>query len=334
MKRVIVVTGGAGYIGSHIAYILARHGYTVVVIDTLLHNQPFNHPWAHLIKDDFACASMWEALCSSYQVDAVIHCAASIEVGKSITNPALFYENNVAKTLSLLNTLRLHNIRYFIFSSSCALYGNPLELPLKESHPKNPVSPYGKTKHIIEYALEDYAQAYGLRYSSLRYFNAAGAMPEERLGEFHKSETHVIPLLIRSMLYQEPFKIYGTNYQTPDGTAIRDYVHVRDIADAHLKALEFLMRSDLSDVYNLGTGAGHSVRELIEALEYNVHRKIKIEYAPRRAGDPDILIADPSKAMNILRWKPSFSSLDFILRSALRFEELFLNREKSSFVLK
>lgn len=319
MQSTIIVTGGAGYIGSHTAYLLARHGYHVIIIDSFVHNQYFNPPWATVIKSDYADIKTLKELFSQYNVHALIHFAACIEVGESVKNPFKFYENNVSKTITLVQTMLEFSIKKIIFSSSCAIYGIPERLPLTEDHPKNPISPYGATKHMIETILHDAQIAYGLQYVSLRYFNAAGALPEECLGEQHKPETHIIPLLLRAAHQEAPFTIFGNDYQTKDGTPIRDYLHVLDIAQAHLCALQHLEHDNPSDCFNLGTGHGISVKEMIEQVEKTTRTSIKKIYEKRRAGDPAILVADPSKANTILQWHPRYSDLGFILQSALAY---------------
>ncbi len=320
MKKSVLITGGAGYIGSHTAYMLAQQGYNIIILDKLLHKQSFSHRWAKLIKEDFANIKILEHIFSAYNIEVVLHFAAFIEVGESVIRPRDFYENNVVKTLKLLDLMINNGVKRFIYSSSCSIYGNPVRVPIDEQHPFAPVSPYGKNKLAIEYALEDYARAYGLKYISLRYFNAAGALPEAGLGECHQPETHVIPLLLKSILNKTPFKIFGKNYNTKDGTCIRDYVHVCDIADAHIRALAYLDRVPSFDYFNLGSGKGYTIKELISTAEHVCNLKANITYAERRAGDVDILVADPSKAMNLFGWNPKFSSLEFILKSALRWE--------------
>jgi UDP-glucose 4-epimerase len=321
MKKTILITGGAGYIGSHTGYFVAAKGYEVIVLDKFIHDQPFNAPWARIIRGDFADEKILDFIFLNYKIDAVFHFGAFIEVGKSVTNPQAFYENNVTKTIKLLDCMLRHGVKKFIFSSSCAVYGDPVYVPIDEAHPKNPVSPYGKNKLVVEYVLEDYAHAYGLKYVSLRYFNAAGSLPELGLGEYHKDETHAIPLLLRAIYSQKPFTIFGNSYQTPDGTPIRDYVHVSDIAQAHLKALEHLDRTNVSDVFNLGTGVGSSVQELIRQAEAVCKKKAVVCIAGRRDGDSPRLVANYTKASFILGWQPQYSNLEFILKSALRFEE-------------
>lgn len=325
MKPTILVTGGAGYIGSHTAHALHQHGYNVIIYDKFVHNQDVDLSWATVIKGDLEDTAYLNGIFEKYPIDAVMHFAASIEVGESVANPALFYQNNVVNTLQLLNIMLKHKVNKLIFSSSCAIYGPPQSIPLVETHPHNPISPYGCTKSAVERILHDYSNAYSLKYVSLRYFNAAGAYPEYGLGERHEPETHIIPLLLRAAQEDRPFYVFGTDYDTPDGSAIRDYVHVRDLADAHIKALHHLEKGNPSDYFNLGTGNGISVLQMIEACKQIMEKDIKVEHKSRREGDPDRLIADPSKANYILEWKPQFSDINFILSSAYA----FLHNQKS-----
>jgi len=320
MKKTALITGGAGYIGSHTAYLMARNGYDVIVLDNLVHGQTFKHSWATLKKHDFADVAVLDDIFKTHRIDVVMHFAAFIEVGESVKRPKDFYENNVIKTLTLLDAMIRHRVKRFVFSSSCAVYGNPEYLPLTEEHPKKPVSPYGNNKLIIELALQDYARAYDLHYMSLRYFNASGAFPEAGLGEFHKHETHVIPLMLRAIHANQPFNLFGDDYETKDGSCVRDYVHVTDIANAHMLAAQHLEKTGISEYVNLGTGYGYSVKELIKAVERLCNKKMIVNTVKRRPGDPATLVADPSKAMRILAWKPYYSDLDFIIKSALKWE--------------
>ncbi|KKP27199.1 MAG: ExoB [candidate division TM6 bacterium GW2011_GWF2_30_66] len=316
MKPSILITGGAGYIGSHTAYLMSQSGYNIIILDTLNHKQSFDHNWATLIKSDFADTKVLKNIFSNYNIKAVMHFAAFIEVGESVKNPLQFYENNVVKTVQLLKVMLEHNVKNFIFSSSCAVYGSPQYLPLTEQHTKNPISPYGKNKLMVEMALEDFNIAYGLNYVNLRYFNAAGAMPQYGLGENHDPETHLIPLVLRAAMENKEFCIFGDNYETKDGSCIRDYVHVWDIAQAHKLALEYLQAGNTSDSFNLGTGEGFSVKEIVMAVEQICCAKINIALKNKRPGDPAILVADPKKASDILGWSTQYSNLDFIIRTA------------------
>jgi UDP-glucose-4-epimerase GalE len=315
MKPAILVTGGAGYIGSHTALALAQKGFHPIILDSFVYNQPFNPDWATVIRQDFADRATLEMIFKTYPIQAVMHFAASIEVGKSVTAPLPFYHNNVTKTLTLLELMLEHNVKNFIFSSSCAVYGIPQWLPLKEDHPKNPISPYGKTKFKVEMILEDLAHAHDLRYVGLRYFNAAGLQPGYGLGEYHEPETHVIPLLLRASRLGTPFYIFGTDHTTQDGTCIRDFLHVSDIAKAHALALDYLAASRPSCFYNLGTGQGTSVRQLVEITQKVTGKEVNTVFADRRQGDPAVLVADPSLAFTQLGWSPEYSGLEYILKT-------------------
>lgn len=342
--QTILVTGGAGYIGSHTAFLLAQKGYHVIVLDSFVHHPSLRLNYGGqaekkgldsenitIIYGDSGDAVLLTKIFTEHHIDAVMHFAAFIEVGVSVKEPLQFYENNVTKTLTLLKTMLAHNIKTFIFSSSCAVYGTPQQLPLTETHSKNPISPYGNTKLIVEMALHDLNVAYGLRYVALRYFNAAGALPEHGLGEYHKPETHVLPLLLRAAHEQKPFYIFGTNYPTPDGTCVRDYLHVLDIGAAHLRALEYLVAGNPSACFNLGTGTGFSIRQLIATVEKITGTTVNVIEAPMRTGDPAVLVADPSRAHAVLQWQPEHSDLENILRSAhqYHFSESFLQKNEA-----
>lgn len=316
----ILVTGGAGYIGSHTAYLLAQRGYPVVILDTFVHDQYFNPSWATVARGDCADSELLQFIVTRYGIKAVMHFAANIEVGRSMSFPLEFYQANVATTITLLDEMIRQGIKHFIFSSSCAVYGTPATIPLTEEHTLAPLSPYGKTKAMIETMLHDMHKAYGLQYAALRYFNAAGALPEEGLGEQHKQESHLIPLALQSALKQTPFTIFGNDYPTKDGTCVRDFVHVLDIAQAHVLALEHSFHNSLGDCFNLGTGFGYSVKEIINTVEKVCKAPIKTVIEKKREGDPHTLVADPSKAHTILGWRPRYSNLDFMLRSALAYE--------------
>ncbi len=320
MQKTILVTGGAGYIGSHVALLLVQKGYRVVVLDLLLHGQTFDHNWATFIKGDCGDAQLLKKLFKNYPIHAVVHCAALIEVGKSVKNPLSFYHNNVGNTIILLKTMCEYGINKFIFSSSCAVYGPPESIPMPDNHVKKPISPYGNTKLMIETVLHDVYAAEKLQFVALRYFNASGAMPQHGLGEQHKPETHIIPLLLRAALLQKPFSIFGTNYPTPDGTCVRDFVHVWDLAYAHLRAVEHINADRPSDYFNLGTGRGVSVRQMIDTVCAVTGKKIPVSSKPKRAGDPPILVADASRAHDILSWQPHYSDLENIIQSAYAYE--------------
>jgi len=318
-KPAVLITGGAGYIGSHTAYLMTQKGYKVIILDSLEHGQTFDHTWATCINSDFADEKVLKKIFETHNIEAVIHFAGFIEVGESVKNPMKFYENNVLKTIKLLKSMIAHNVKKFIFSSSCAVYGNPQWLPLTEDHPKNPISPYGKNKLMVEMALQDFANAYDLHYVALRYFNAAGAMPEQGLGENHNPETHLIPIIFRAVIEKRPFYIFGTDYDTKDGSCIRDFIHVWDLAQAHWLALEYLNKGNTSDCFNLGTGNGFSVKEVCKTVEKICKHKLNILHKDRRPGDPPMLIADPKKAKDKLGWQAQYSDLENILKTAYEF---------------
>jgi len=344
MKPTILVTGGAGYIGSHTSFYLAQQGYNVIVLDTLRHKQTL-HPSSFVFaqelsrtssdKDkikvldkDFSDQATLAEIFSTYNVQAVMHFAALIEVGESVKHPFAFYENNVIKTIKLLQTMIAYNVKQFVFSSSCAVYGTPDIVPIPENHPKNPISPYGKNKLMVEMCLEDCARAYGLQFISLRYFNAAGALDQEGLGEQHDPETHLIPLALKAAHENRPFYLFGDNYDTPDGSCVRDFLHVQDLASAHAQALHYLQKTKKSEFFNLGTGTGYSVKQVIAAIEKECGKKIAVQVKPRREGDPAKLIANPTKAKTMLQWQPCHSSLENIVASAHRFYTNFYLNEK------
>jgi UDP-arabinose 4-epimerase len=313
----ILVTGGAGYIGSHACKALARAGYVPVVYDNLSRGHREAVRWGPLVEGDIGDRAQLRRAFAEYRVTAVMHFAAYAYVGESVADPALYYRNNLTGTLALLDAMREAEVREIVFSSTCATYGTPDTLPLRETAPQNPVNPYGETKLAMERALHWYGRAYGLRAVSLRYFNAAGADPDGELGEDHDPETHLVPLVLRAALGQGPaVEIFGTDYPTPDGTAIRDYIHVDDLAAAHLRALERLRAGGGSIALNLGTGLGHSVREVLAAAEAVSGRKVPAHAAPRRPGDPPALVADPSLAAEVLGWRANCSGIEEIVGSA------------------
>lgn len=317
--KTVLITGGAGYIGSHIGYLLAQHGYRIIVLDKLVYGQPFDYPWATLIKGDFGNQAILADIFTRFQICAVVHCAAFIEVGESVKNPLAFYQNNVGNTIKLLEIMSKFEVKTILFSSSCAVYGIPQSLPLVENHPFNPISPYGMTKYMVESIIKDMHASYGFSYVIFRFFNAAGALPEQGLGERHEPETHLIPLLVRAAYEQRPFAIFGTRKPTPDGSCIRDFVHVLDIARAHLLALQYLDAGNQSDIFNLGQGAGVSVKEMLAAVERISGLKVPLIVAADRPGDPAILVADATRALTMLGWKPQCSDIDSIIKSASLF---------------
>ncbi|MBZ4687975.1 MAG: UDP-glucose-4-epimerase [Clostridiales bacterium] len=315
-KETVLVVGGAGYIGSHQVKMLNEKGYNVIVYDNLSTGYRDLVTIDTFIEGDLADKSKLKEVFSNNKIDAVIHFAAFIEVGESVKNPAKYYYNNVVNVINLLDVMLEYNVNNFIFSSTAAVYGEPEEVPIQEDHPKKPINPYGKSKHMIEQILEDYDKAYDLKYTCFRYFNAAGADDSGKIGEKHDPETHLIPLILKTALGErDEIYIFGTDYNTKDGTCIRDFVHVNDLADAHIKGLERLLKGEPSDVFNLGSGNGYSVKEIIETAREITLEDIKVVEAERRAGDPAVLIADCTKAKKLLNWEPKYS-LEDIIRTA------------------
>jgi UDP-glucose-4-epimerase GalE len=322
MSQSVLVTGGAGYIGSHACKILARAGYQPVVFDNLSRGHRQAVRWGPLVEGDLADRERLVMALQTHSVSAVVHFAAFAYVGESVADPALYYRNNLAGTLSLLEAMRAARVDKIVFSSTCATYGIPEGIPIRETAPQLPVNPYGETKLAIERALRWYGEAYDLRSVSLRYFNAAGADSEGEIGERHEPETHLVPLVLQAALGQRShIDIYGSDYPTADGTAIRDYIHVEDLAEAHLRALEHLSAGRESAALNLGTGRGHSVREVITAAEAVSGRAVPWRNAARRAGDPPVLVADPSLAAKRLGWRARHSDLHTIIGTALAWHE-------------
>jgi UDP-arabinose 4-epimerase len=322
MSQSVLVTGGAGYIGSHACKVLARAGYLPVVFDNFSRGHREAVRWGPLVEGDLADRERLIHAIKAHRVTAVMHFAAFAFVGESVADPAIYYRNNLAGTLSLLDAMRETRVDKIVFSSTCATYGIPAASPISEAAPQLPVNPYGETKLAIERALHWYEGAYDLRSVSLRYFNAAGADPEGEIGEIHEPETHLIPLVLQTALGQRPhINIYGIDYPTADGTAIRDYIHVEDLAEAHLRALEHLCAGRESAALNLGTGRGHSVREVIAAAEAVCGRAIPWREAHRRSGDPPVLVADPSRAAERLGWRAQRSDLETIIGTAFAWHE-------------
>jgi UDP-glucose-4-epimerase GalE len=313
----VLVTGGAGYIGSHVCAALAARGYEVVVFDNLEHGRRDFVQWGELIVGDLCKERSIAAAMSAVRPDAVMHFAGLISVAESVENPAKYYRNNVGGSVNLFDAMRRHGVDTLVFSSTAAVYGTPQSTPIPEDHPLAPINPYGASKLMAEQILKDYGAAFGLRHVCLRYFNAAGADPEGRIGEAHVPETHVIPLALEAA-YRDPtaFKIFGTDYPTPDGTAIRDYIHVADLAEAHVLALEHLASGGGSAALNLGTGRGASVREIVRAVERATGRALRPQERLRRAGDPPSLVAEPHHAKELLGWTPKRSDLDAIVADA------------------
>ena len=321
MKRVLVV-GGAGYIGSHANKLLTAAGYKTVVFDNLSTGHRKLARWGEFYKGDLGRPADLARCFKKYRVSAVMHFGAFAYVGESVADPGKYYANNVANTLNLLNAMRAAGVDKFVFSSSCAVYGAPASLPMRENLPFNPVSPYGRTKRMAEDILADYGAAYGLKYIALRYFNAAGTDPGGETGELHDPETHLIPLALDAAAGRRGnIKIFGGDYKTPDGTCLRDYIHVTDLAQAHLLALRRLEKGGAGGGFNLGNGKGFSVLDVIKTAEKVTGRKIPVVMAPRREGDPPALVASSALAKRELGWKPEYASLETIVSHAWRWHK-------------
>lgn len=315
----VLVTGGAGYIGSHTVRELLKKGYQVLVVDNLSRGHRASVTGALVEAGDILNKKMLGHIMREHEIRAVVHFAASSLVGESMQEPAAYYRNNLLGGLSLLDTMVEERVPYLVFSSTAAVYGETETMPLKEEQPTEPSNPYGSTKLALERAIRWYGEAYGLKYITLRYFNAAGADPAGDIGEDHTPETHLIPLVIKVALGQLPcVSIFGKDYPTPDGTCVRDYIHVSDLARAHLLALEALAAGADSNIYNLGNGSGYSVLEVIRAVETVAGKKVKVEFTERRPGDPAILIASCEKARRELGWRPYYTGLPAIIESAWR----------------
>lgn len=354
----ILITGGAGYIGSHINKQLHKEGYDTVVFDSLIHGHEEAVKWGEFIEGNLNDTDKINSIFNSYDIDGVMHFAAFTSVGESIKYPEKYYENNFENTLKLLKSMKIANINKFIFSSTAAVYGNPEYIPITENHPLKPINPYGKSKLLIEKELIKFKKKSEFDYCSLRYFNASGADPQGEIGENHSPETHLIPLILDVAIEKrDKIAIFGDDYKTPDGTCIRDYIHVCDLAQAHIKAFEYIdngnqldsendafehindenqmnskhyvnknelsnkINNDYSNVFNLGNGKGFSVKEVIDTCEKITKCDIKKEIAKRREGDPDILIADSKKAIETLKWKPQYNSLEKIIETAWKWHE-------------
>lgn len=317
----VLVTGGAGYIGSHMVRRLCECGHEVVVLDDLSSGFADAVTGGLLIRGRVHDGALLEGLFAAHPFDAVVHFAGSIVVGESVADPAKYYQNNIVGTLSLLDAMRRHDVNKLVFSSTAAIFGIPQYVPIDESHPQQPINPYGMTKWMTERVLQDFDAAYGLRSVALRYFNAAGAAPDGRLGERHEPETHLIPLALRAAQGRLPgLTIFGDDYDTTDGTCIRDYIHILDLCDAHLLALEHLLGGGGSRAYNLGNGQGYSVKEVVRAAERVTGLHVPVVFGPRRAGDPPRLVADSGRIRSEWGWSPRFSSLEEIIAHAWRWE--------------
>ena len=318
----VLVVGGAGYIGSHMAVRLLEEGADVTTFDNLSGGYRDSVLGGEFIEGDLADTNLLDKVFSKNKFDAVMHFASFIEVGESIYSPAKYYQNNVTNTLHLLDVMVKYGVLNFIFSSTAAVFGEPEYVPIDEKHPMMPINPYGRTKLMVEQILSDYDRAYGLKSVALRYFNAAGADPETRIGEMHVPESHLIPLVLQAASgRRESISIFGQNYDTPDGTCIRDYIHICDLCEAHLLAIKSLQSNNKSALYNLGNGNGFSVKEVIDTAKKVTGKNFNVVIAESRAGDPARLVADASLARKELNWKPEFSSLEAIIEHAWLWEE-------------
>lgn len=324
-KSTILVTGGAGYIGSHTVLALLAAGYEVVVLDNLVygHRDLVEQVLkVELIVGDTGDRALLDNLFKTRDIAAVMHFSAYAYVGESVTDPAKYYRNNVVGTLTLLEAMLAASVKKFVFSSTCATYGVPQVLPIPEDHPQNPINPYGATKLMVEKILSDFDIGYDFKSVSFRYFNAAGCDPEGKLGEDHNPETHLIPLTLFTALgKRESISVFGTDYPTADGTCIRDYIHVNDLAQAHVLGLEYLLKGGDSNVFNLGNGNGFSVKEVIETAKLVTGKEIAVKIGDRRAGDPPVLIGSSDKARKILGWNPQYSSLEEIITHAWQWHQ-------------
>lgn len=322
LPKKLLVIGGCGYIGSHMIKSLLHAGHDVIVLDDLSSGYRDSLLGGDLIVGDCGDRVVLDQLFSDHKFDGILHFASLIQVGESVVDPGKYYQCNVAKTLTLLQAMKDHQVGPLIFSSTAAVFGEPLELPINEEHPCHPVNPYGMGKWMVECMLRDFDQAYGLRSVALRYFNAAGADPEMCIGERHEPETHLIPLALQAVLGKRPpLKVFGRDYETFDGTCIRDYIHVDDLADAHLLALEYLWKGGKTTAFNLGNGAGFSVQQVLDAVKKVTGKTVPVEDAPRRVGDPAQLVADATAAKGTLGWNPAYPDLTTIVEHAWAWEQ-------------
>lgn len=317
LDEYILIVGGAGYIGSHVNKRLSAAGYKTVVFDNLVYGHRELIRWGNFVLGDLLDKEQLRLCFRRYPIAAVMHFSAFAYVGESVADPGKYYVNNVMGTLNLLDVMREFDVRSLIFSSSCATYGIPREIPIPEDHPRNPINPYGRSKLMVENILEDYDRAYAIRHVNMRYFNAAGADPDAETGEWHVPETHLLPLVLDAAIGRRgSVTIYGTDYETPDGTCIRDYIHVSDLADAHISALQYLIAGNESRSFNLGNGTGFSVRQVIEAARKVTGRDIRVIEGDRRPGDPPVLIAVCDDASRVLGWRPRYAAIETIIDTA------------------
>ncbi len=317
----ILIVGGAGYIGSHMNKLLAQQGKETLVLDNLVYGHREAVKWGIFVEGDLADESLLDEVFSKYSIEAVMHFSAFTYVGESVENPAKYYRNNVANTIHLLDAMVKHGVKYFIFSSTCATYGEPQQIPIVEDMPQAPINPYGRTKWMVEKILEDYHKAYGLNYCVLRYFNAAGADPDSEIGELHQPETHLIPLVLDAAIgARDSISVFGTDYPTEDGTCVRDYIHILDLADAHIRALQYIKEHQCSEDFNLGNGVGYSVKEIIDIARKITGKEIAVKYVERRPGDPPRLIGSAEKARKLLGWQPKYD-LQAIMETAWKWHQ-------------
>ncbi len=322
----ILVTGGAGYIGSHTVKLLIENGYDVLVYDSLELGHPEAVEGVKLVQGDLLDAETLNSTFDEYPIDAVVHFAAYASVGDSVENPAKYFNNNIVGGLNLVNAMRTHGVNKIIFSSSAATYGEPQHVPIEETHPQLPTNPYGETKLMFERILKWYDVAYGIKSVSLRYFNACGADPDALIGEDHQPEGHLIPIILQTLLGQrDSVKVFGTDWDTPDGTCVRDYIHIVDLADAHLRSLRALENGAQTTAYNLGNGDGQSVKQVIDAVEHVTGKKVPWVAAPRRAGDPAKLVASSDKLKKELGWQPKYPELTAIIAHAWKWHSTHPN---------
>ena len=322
----VLIVGGAGYIGSHINKELTKQGYKTVVFDSLVKGHKEAVKWGEFYQGDLGNLDDIRGVFKKYQIEAVLHFAAFIEVGESVKDPQKYYKNNVANTLNLLQVMLEYDVKRIIFSSTAATFGNPEYTPIDEKHPQNPINPYGQAKLVVEKVLKDYDMAYGMKYVALRYFNACGADLDSEIGEDHNPESHLIPLILDAAAgKREDIKIFGTDYETPDGTCVRDYVHVVDLAQAHILALKYLLDGRESENFNLGNGQGFSVKEVIEVAKKVTGVDFKVTETGRREGDPPVLVADSKKIKETLGWQPEYADLKTIVESAWKWHQKLVN---------
>ncbi|RMH06035.1 MAG: UDP-glucose 4-epimerase GalE [Aquificota bacterium] len=318
----ILVTGGAGYIGSHMVKLLGERGYEVLTVDNLSNGNPWAVLYGRLEVVDLLNYKALEEVLLDFRPHAVIHFAAKVVVPESVQKPLLYYENNFYGTLNLLQAMKRAGVKYLVFSSTAAVYGVPKRVPVKEEDPTHPINPYGWSKLFAERAIRDFSHVEDLRFAILRYFNVAGADPEGKIGQVSKNPTHLILRASKTALGKLPYiEVYGTDYPTPDGTCVRDYIHVLDLCEAHLYALEYLMQGGESDVFNVGYGRGYTVLEVLQKVKEVSGKDFEVRYGPRREGDPPIIVADNTKIKKVLGWKPKYDDLGFIIKTALEWEK-------------